>query len=87
MNAWSDQHLMEMALIDLSNELRRLQRRVDLRPREKAQRLIRISRDMREVSNALRAVSAHRRFFSPASRNAPHARSAELRGMAAIAAE
>lgn len=57
MTIGADEHVMELTLIDLSNELSRLNREQAISPADKARRLITISREMREISATLRARS------------------------------
>ena len=54
MQAETDQLLLEMKLVDLSNELERLQAKEQLSALERARSLIAISREIRAVSCALR---------------------------------
>ncbi|MEM9725463.1 MAG: hypothetical protein AAF909_08385 [Pseudomonadota bacterium] len=83
MGALVDQHLLELALVDLSKELSEIPKRFDLDTSEKAQRLIEISRSMREVSSKLRQAIAVTRELE---RSGDYAAAYAAHG-AAIAAE
>ena len=70
MREWSCAQIMELTLIELSNQLRAMKRNSELDPREEARQLIAISREMREISQALRELSEKRYLNAQLRRNA-----------------